>query len=91
MAIQRTIVALPAATGRAARPHKPASWQVAMQEAVRSVAELCRLLELPPRSIDEAAGAHRDFPLFVPRGYVARMKKGDPHDPLLRQVLPLDE
>jgi EF-P beta-lysylation protein EpmB len=32
-----------------------------------------------------------DFPLFVPRGYVARMQPGDPHDPLLRQVLPIDE
>jgi EF-P beta-lysylation protein EpmB len=27
----------------------------------------------------------------VPRGFVARMRAGDPHDPLLRQVLPLDE
>jgi len=31
------------------------------------------------------------FPLRVPRGFVARMRKGDAHDPLLRQVLPLDE
>ena len=28
------------------------------------------------------------FPLLVPRGFVARMRKGDPHDPLLRQVWP---
>ena len=27
----------------------------------------------------------------MPRGFVARMRQGDPHDPLLRQVLPLDE
>ena len=31
------------------------------------------------------------FPLRVPRGFVARMRHGDPDDPLLRQVLPLDE
>ena len=30
------------------------------------------------------------FALRVPRGFVARMRTGDPHDPLLRQVLPLD-
>ena len=30
-------------------------------------------------------------PLRVPRGFVARMRRGDPHDPLLRQVLPLAE
>lgn len=28
------------------------------------------------------------FPLRVPRGFVARMRPGDPHDPLLAQVLP---
>ena len=33
--------------------------------------------------------AAASFPLFVPREYVARMKKGDPNDPLLLQVLPL--
>jgi len=32
---------------------------------------------------------HR-FGLRVPRVFVARMRRGDPHDPLLRQVLPLD-
>ena len=31
------------------------------------------------------------FSFQVPRGYVARMRKGDPYDPLLRQVLPLNE
>lgn len=35
--------------------------------------------------------ATRDFPLRVPRTYVARMQRGNPHDPLLRQVLPLAE
>jgi EF-P beta-lysylation protein EpmB len=30
-----------------------------------------------------------EFPLRVPRGFVARMEIGNPHDPLLRQVLPL--
>lgn len=32
--------------------------------------------------------AARDFPLRVPLSYVARMRAGDPHDPLLAQVLP---
>jgi EF-P beta-lysylation protein EpmB len=27
----------------------------------------------------------------VPRGFIERMRHGDPHDPLLRQVLPLDD
>ena len=29
------------------------------------------------------------FPVFAPRGFIARMRTGDPGDPLLRQVLPL--
>jgi EF-P beta-lysylation protein EpmB len=68
-----------------------AAWQTAMQRAIRDVAELCRLVELPSEFVAAAQAAHRDFPLFVPRGYVRRMRTGDPHDPLLRQVLPSGE
>jgi EF-P beta-lysylation protein EpmB len=62
------------------------SWQAALQSAVRDPAELLRLLELPPAALGAAADAA--FPMLVPRGFVARMRKGDPHDPLLRQVWP---
>jgi L-lysine 2,3-aminomutase len=68
-----------------------ASWQKAMKDAVRDPAELCRLLELPLEMVQRAKTAARQFPLFVPRGYLARMKPGDVADPLLRQVLPLAE
>jgi len=57
-----------------------------VRDAVRDVAELERLLDLPPRSLDSLPTA--DFPLLVPRGFVARMHKRDPRDPLLLQVLP---
>src|SRR5688572_5782190 len=59
-------------------------WRDALRMAVRDPAELCELLSLPP----EMAVAAGDFPLLVPRGYIARMRPGDPTDPLLRQVLP---
>jgi L-lysine 2,3-aminomutase len=62
------------------------SWQAALQNAVRDPAELARLLELPRSALGAAASG--EFPLLVPRGFVARMRKGDPHDPLLRQVWP---
>lgn len=64
------------------------SWQQAMRHAVREPAELCRLLKLPGELAAQAARAMGDFPLFVPRGYLSRMRPGDPTDPLLRQVLP---
>ncbi len=64
-------------------------WQQDLAEAVRDPAELLQLLELSPDLLAPALRASRDFPLRVPRSYVARMRKGDPDDPLLRQVLPL--
>ncbi len=66
-----------------------ASWQDALKDAVRDVDELRRLMGLPPDTA--AARATAGFPLLVPRGYVARMRPGDPNDPLLRQVLPVGE
>jgi EF-P beta-lysylation protein EpmB len=65
------------------------SWQDAMRDAVRDAAELCRLLDLPADVAAAAGLAGRQFSLFVPRGFLARMRTGDPADPLLRQVLPL--
>jgi EF-P beta-lysylation protein EpmB len=67
------------------------SWQAALKDAVRDPVELCRLLDLPPRYVAGAVRAARDFPVFAPRGYIARMRPGDPNDPLLRQVLPLED
>ena len=62
------------------------SWQRQLRNAVRDVGELAALLDLSPDSI--APEAARDFPLLVPRAYVARIRKRDPRDPLLLQVLP---
>jgi EF-P beta-lysylation protein EpmB len=66
-----------------------ASWQEAMKDAVRDADELCRLLDLPEEFASAAKEASQQFRLFAPRGFVARMRIGDPTDPLLRQVLPL--
>lgn len=63
----------------------PARWQTELADAIRDPAELLRLLELDPALA--SGGASQQFPLRVPRGFVARMCKRDPADPLLRQVL----
>jgi EF-P beta-lysylation protein EpmB len=60
-----------------------------MKDAVRDPLELCRMLDLPPQMAAKAGLAEGDFPLFVPRSFVARMRPRDPADPLLRQVWPL--
>jgi len=66
-------------------------WQTALGQAITDPAELLAVLGLGPEWLPAARDAARDFPLRVPRGFVARMRRGDPADPLLRQVLPLAE
>jgi EF-P beta-lysylation protein EpmB len=62
-----------------------------MKAAVRDPIELCRRLELPPSYWRGAELAAQAFPVFAPLEFISRMRKGDPADPLLRQVLPLGE
>jgi L-lysine 2,3-aminomutase len=65
-----------------------ADWQSVLAEGVRSAGELCRLLGLGPSVAAEAERAAEGWPLLVPRPYIARIRPGDPSDPLLLQVLP---
>src|SRR5574337_907991 len=62
-------------------------WRQSLRDAVTDPSELLALVglsHLADRLPDNDAG----FPLKVPRGFIARMRQGDPHDPLLLQVLP---
>lgn len=61
-------------------------WQQELSNGVRSARDLLNALGLP---LDEfSAIAEQDFATRVPWGFVARMRHGDRHDPLLKQVLP---
>jgi EF-P beta-lysylation protein EpmB len=64
-----------------------ADWRQLWREAVTDAHELLALLELEHLA-DELPAADAGFRLRVPRGFVARMRRGDRHDPLLLQVLP---
>ena len=66
-----------------------AVWRRELAEAFRDPADLCRFLGLGETVAAEAAGSQSGFPFLVPRGFAARMRRGDPADPLLRQVLPV--
>lgn len=72
-------------------PLPRARWQEAWRDAVRDPHELLAMLGLEGLAGRLSEGAAAQFPLRVPRGFVARMVPGDANDPLLRQVLPLDE
>lgn len=73
-------------------PHAapPADWRQLWRDAVRDPRELLAAVGLEHVAIGMSERAAAQFPLRVPRGFVARMRPGDPADPLLRQVLPLD-
>jgi len=64
-----------------------ADWQSQLRDVITSPRELLAALNLHRDEVAYSAIAARDFPLKVPRSFVARMKPGDPADPLLRQVL----
>ena len=66
------------------------SWKESLARAVRDPMALLDILQLDEALLAEAQRAAELFPLAVPREFIARMRPGDPGDPLLRQVLPLD-
>ena len=66
-----------------------ADWQHELRVAFSRPQELLAALGLEPAAVGLSEAAAADFPLRVPRPFVARMRPGDPTDPLLRQVLPV--
>lgn len=67
----------------------PPAWQAQLAGAIRDPAELCHRLGLDDAWRPGAEAGHELFEVRVPKAFLARMRPGDPHDPLLRQVLPL--
>lgn len=65
-------------------------WQALLAEAVKSTDELLKLLQIEPAQL-KTRPLNDNFPLRVPHGFVQRMHKGDCHDPLLLQVLPVQQ
>ena len=63
-------------------------WRTILAQAIRDPVELCRRLALPEELAIEAVGSTAGFRVLVPEPYLARMRPGDPLDPLLAQVLP---
>lgn len=64
-----------------------AHWQQQLVEAYHNGHSLLRDLSIPLESVEIDPDSH--FPIRVPRFFASLMKPGDPNDPLLRQVLPL--
>ena len=67
----------------------PPTWHESLSQAIRDPELLIHKLGLSTDLIDAAREAASQFPLLVPLSFVARMRCGDPQDPLLKQVLPI--
>ena len=71
-------------------PWPAGEWRRHLAAVVRDLGELLDLVGLDAKTLEIGAtspAAFR-FPLRVPRGFISRMCRSDPDDPLLRQVLP---
>ena len=64
------------------------TWQEILANTVRDTESLCQLLEIDRHSLPDNHPLLQQFPVRVPTPYLARIRKGDPEDPLLLQVFP---
>jgi EF-P beta-lysylation protein EpmB len=69
----------------------PAVWQLELRQAIRDPQALCRALGLPFDDGIAASEVARQFSVFVPPSYLARIERGNLADPLLRQIWPAVE
>jgi EF-P beta-lysylation protein EpmB len=64
-------------------------WQKNLAEGFSSAVELLQFLHLPPSLADKVA--EKQFKTRVPRGFASRMQSGNRYDPLLLQVLAVED
>lgn len=69
-------------------PPQP-DWRIAWRQALTDPRALLDRLGLTHLAGELLPRADTGFAMRVPESYVRRMRPGDPHDPLLRQALPL--
>lgn len=75
------------------------TWQEQLASSVRDPKELLQQLDLSSSLennlintfLNDAIAAGNEFALRVPTAYLKRIEKGNPNDPLLKQILPLKE
>lgn len=67
------------------------SWQMQLANCVTQPEELLEILGLDPSLLPAAINASKTFAMRIPRSYIARMEYSNPNDPLLKQILPLEQ
>ena len=73
-------------------PWEPDLWRQALKSAYRSSTALLAAIGTEhPHSCEPGKAVASDFPVLVPQVFAQRMRRGDPDDPLLRQVLAVSD
>lgn len=67
------------------------NWLKQLANGISDPLKLLEQLEIDPKPWQSGFEARKLFAQRVPQSFVDRMEKGNPFDPLLRQVLPLSE
>lgn len=75
---------------RSLTEHAP-SWAQQLKNALRDPHQLLDYLGLDASLLPGAQSGHALFPIRVPLAYAQRIQPGNPHDPLLKQVLPVTQ
>lgn len=89
MITQTPSQAIATGIGNTSRWQSP-QWKSELRQAVSDVRMLLQLLELQDSDIAFKVVEASEFPLRVPLPFIQRMEKGNPDDPLLKQVLPVN-
>src|SRR3972149_8036606 len=66
-------------------------WRTIIQKSTRNPQALLAELGIEGSHVRVAHQAADNFPLLVPDGFLNKVRPGDIHDPLLRQILPVAE
>ncbi|OAN16752.1 EF-P beta-lysylation protein EpmB [Photobacterium jeanii] len=67
------------------------NWLKELSNAISDPFLLLETLQIDPQPWQKGLAAKKLFAQRVPMSFVERMEIGNPHDPLLRQVLPLEQ
>ena len=67
------------------------NWQQLLAQAIREPNALIDYLELPNKPFYDALQANKNHQLLAPLGYLDKIQKGNWNDPLLKQILPIED
>ena len=65
-------------------------WKAELSNCISSIDQLLQQLGLNSKDLKASPIASQDFPIKVPQHYAQLMEYGNPQDPLLKQVLPIE-